>query len=84
MFFADALGFWLRTEKHIDEVSIDIELTRVGSHISHKIFELLRKDKKPDANLHANLLPEGDHFYIVESKVCSQFYSVMQHKTEMT
>lgn len=68
MFFADALGLWLRTEKRLDEVSIDLELTRVGSYISHKIFELLRKDKKQDANLHVNLVSEGDHFYIIKSK----------------
>lgn len=72
MFFADALGFWLRTEKHLDEVSIDIELTRVGSHVSHKIFELLRKERKQNANFHANSLPGGNHFLYsrIESFLC--------------
>ena len=63
--FTDTLGFWLRTEKLVDEVTIDIEVTRVGTHISHKIIELLRKDKKYESDLNDCAQPAGDHFLVL-------------------
>ncbi|CAL1685112.1 unnamed protein product [Lasius platythorax] len=38
----DTLRYWLTNEKGYDEVAIEFELQQVGTHISHKIYELNR------------------------------------------
>lgn len=44
----DALRYWLTNKKGYDEVATEYELQQVGTHISHKIYELNRKKKIVD------------------------------------
>ncbi|XP_036141175.1 uncharacterized protein LOC118645030 [Monomorium pharaonis] len=75
----DALRYWLNNEKGYDEVAIEFEVQQVGTHISHKIYELNRTKKlinnydvaegssdNNDNIAEPDVLVYRDHEYLIE------------------